>query len=159
MWEDLSFKGAITSKTKHAIKHKTSPARLAQLLQPSLAFCFSLQPITAYRPVPCKCFKFYCMFYFTCDRSLRYVVIVMCRGWSCSFTRWLFSCLLQPPGFDPRLTSIAGGKPWVSLCVLFTLTKSVSVGFQSFVFSSTSSHKVTFTQKRTYENLHFTIDW
>ena len=28
---------------KHAIKHKTSPARLAQVLQPSLAFCFSLQ--------------------------------------------------------------------------------------------------------------------
>jgi len=25
-------------------------ARLAQLLQPSLAFYFSLQPITAYRP-------------------------------------------------------------------------------------------------------------
>jgi len=43
-------KGAITSKTKHAIKHKTSPATLAQLLQPSLAFCFSLQPMTAYRP-------------------------------------------------------------------------------------------------------------
>ena len=43
-------KGAITSKIKHAIKHKTSPARLAQLLQPSLAFCFSLQPMTAYRP-------------------------------------------------------------------------------------------------------------
>ena len=39
-----------TSKIKHAIKHKTSPARLAQLLQPSLAFCFSLQPMTAYRP-------------------------------------------------------------------------------------------------------------
>jgi len=37
-------KGAITSKIKHAIKHKTSPARLAQLLQPSLAFCCSLQP-------------------------------------------------------------------------------------------------------------------
>ena len=36
---------------KHAIKLKTSPARLAQLLQPSLAFCFSLQPMTAYRPV------------------------------------------------------------------------------------------------------------
>jgi len=34
--------GPITSK----IKHKTSPARLAQLLQPSLAFCFSLQPMT-----------------------------------------------------------------------------------------------------------------
>ena len=31
---------AITSKIKHAIKHKTSPARLAQLLQPSLAFLF-----------------------------------------------------------------------------------------------------------------------
>jgi len=45
------YKGAITSKIKHAIKHKTSPARLAQLLQPSLAFCFSLQPMTAYRPV------------------------------------------------------------------------------------------------------------
>jgi len=37
------LKGAITSKIKHAIKHKTSPARLAQLLQPLLAFCFSLQ--------------------------------------------------------------------------------------------------------------------
>jgi len=44
-------KGAITSKIKHAVKHKTSPARLAQLSQPSLAFCFSLQPMTAYRPV------------------------------------------------------------------------------------------------------------
>ena len=44
-------KGAITSKIKRALKHKTSPARLAQLLQPSLTFCFSLQPMTAYRPV------------------------------------------------------------------------------------------------------------
>jgi len=35
-------KGAITSKIKHAIKLKTSPARLAQLLQPSLAFLFYL---------------------------------------------------------------------------------------------------------------------
>ena len=41
-------KGVITSKIKHAIKLKTSPARLAQLLQPSLAFCFSLQPMTAH---------------------------------------------------------------------------------------------------------------
>ena len=46
-------KGAITSKIKHAIKRKTSPARLAHFaqllqLQPSLAFCFSLQPMTAY---------------------------------------------------------------------------------------------------------------
>ena len=40
--------GAITSKIKHAITHKTSPARLAQLLQPSVAFCFSLQPMTAH---------------------------------------------------------------------------------------------------------------
>jgi len=39
-----AHKGAITSKIKHAVKLKTSPARLAQLLQPSLAFCFSLQP-------------------------------------------------------------------------------------------------------------------
>jgi len=44
----LNGKGAITSKIKHAIKLKTSPARLAQLLQPSLAFCFSLQPMTAH---------------------------------------------------------------------------------------------------------------
>jgi len=41
----------IASKIKHAIKLKTSPARLAQLLQPSLAFCFSLQTMTAHRPV------------------------------------------------------------------------------------------------------------
>jgi len=40
--------GAITSKIKHAIKLKASLARLAQLLQPSLAFCFSLQPMTAH---------------------------------------------------------------------------------------------------------------
>jgi len=38
----------ITSKIKRAVKLKTSPARLAQLLQPSLAFCFSLQPMTAH---------------------------------------------------------------------------------------------------------------
>jgi len=44
-------KGAITSKIKHAIKLKTSPARLAQLYQPSLAFCVSLQPMTSHRPV------------------------------------------------------------------------------------------------------------
>jgi len=44
-------KGAITSKIKRAIKLKTSSARLAQLLlQPSLAFCFSLQPMAAYCP-------------------------------------------------------------------------------------------------------------
>jgi len=43
-------KGAITSKIKDAIKLKTSPARLAQLLQPSSAFCLSLQSMTAYRP-------------------------------------------------------------------------------------------------------------
>ena len=43
----IGSKGAITSKIKHAIKLKTSPVRLAQLLQPSLAFCFSLQPMTA----------------------------------------------------------------------------------------------------------------
>jgi len=43
--------GAITSKIKHAIKLKTSPARLAQMLQPSLVFCFSLQPMTVHRPV------------------------------------------------------------------------------------------------------------
>jgi len=46
----ITAKGAITSKIKHAIKLKTSPASLAQLLQPLLAFCFSLQPMTAYRP-------------------------------------------------------------------------------------------------------------
>ena len=41
-------KGTITSKIKHATNLKTSPARLAQLLQPSLAFCFSLQPMTVH---------------------------------------------------------------------------------------------------------------
>ena len=46
----VTAKGAITSKIKHAMKHKTSPARLAQLLQPSLASSFSLQPMTVYRP-------------------------------------------------------------------------------------------------------------
>ena len=46
----FAVKGAIRSNIKPAIKLKTSPARLAQLLQPSLAFCFSLQPMTAYRP-------------------------------------------------------------------------------------------------------------
>jgi len=50
-YQHPSAKGAITSKIKHAIKHKTSPARLVQLLQPSLAFCFSLQPMTVHRPV------------------------------------------------------------------------------------------------------------
>jgi len=42
--ETVCSKGAITSKIKLAvkltIKLKTSSARLAQLLQPSLAFCF-----------------------------------------------------------------------------------------------------------------------
>jgi len=54
---DIQCKGAITSKIKHGIKRKTSPVRLAQLLQPSLAFCFSLQPMTAHRPdavIGCK---------------------------------------------------------------------------------------------------------
>ena len=46
----MPCKGAIISKIKHAIKLKTSPARLAKLLQPSSAFCFNLQPMTAYRP-------------------------------------------------------------------------------------------------------------
>ena len=61
----------ITSKIKHAIKLKTSPARLAQLLQPSLAFCFSLQLMTAHRDEGCNScaslagLKFYCTFYFT----------------------------------------------------------------------------------------------
>ena len=52
-WKIVNLR-AITSKIKHAIKHKTSPARLAQLLQPSLAFCFSLQPMTAYTVIGCK---------------------------------------------------------------------------------------------------------
>jgi len=47
------LKGAITSKIKHAIKHKTSPARLTQLLQSSLALYFSLQPMTAHWTVRC----------------------------------------------------------------------------------------------------------
>ena len=42
----LKERSQFTNKIKHAIQLKTSPARLAQLLQPSLAFCFSLQPMT-----------------------------------------------------------------------------------------------------------------
>jgi len=53
LYTNAFSKGAITSKIK-CNKLKTShasTARLAQLLQPSLAFCFSLQPMTpAYRP-------------------------------------------------------------------------------------------------------------
>jgi len=45
--QTVSAKGAITSKIKHAIKLKTP---VAQLLQSSLAFCFSLQHMAAYRP-------------------------------------------------------------------------------------------------------------
>jgi len=41
----LKSKRSITSKIKLAT------ARLAQLLQPSLAFCFSLQPMTVHHPV------------------------------------------------------------------------------------------------------------
>jgi len=44
----LCAKGAITSKIKHATVLKTSPARVAQLMQPSSAFCFSLQPMTGH---------------------------------------------------------------------------------------------------------------
>jgi len=71
-------KGAITSKIKHAIKLKTSPARLAQLLHN----CSGRYAVTG-----CKLKQnanegcnscaslaglvLYCMFYFTCDRSLR----------------------------------------------------------------------------------------
>jgi len=50
----VTTKGVITSKIKHAIKLQTSPARLAQLLQLSLAFCFSMQPMTAHRPCSCS---------------------------------------------------------------------------------------------------------
>jgi len=88
--------GGITTTVKHAIKltiklkTSTGPARLAQLLQPSLAFCCKLQPMTAYRTCAslaglvlcfiaaacCSCNdfkfypKFYCMFYCSCDRSI-----------------------------------------------------------------------------------------
>jgi len=57
------------------MKHKTSPASLAQLLQPSLAFCFSLQPMTAYRQLH-SCASLaglvlcFIACFFTCDRSL-----------------------------------------------------------------------------------------
>jgi len=67
----LCDKGEITSKIKHAIKLKTSPARLAQL--PSLEFCFSVQ--------------FYCMFYFTCDCSLTQYNFFIGLLW------WLSSCV------------------------------------------------------------------
>ena len=49
--------GGITTTIKHAtkltlkLKTTSGPAKLAQLLQPSLAFCCTLQPMTAYRTV------------------------------------------------------------------------------------------------------------
>jgi len=58
------------------------PVYILYLLTKHCTFCFSLQPTISYRPHMdgttvqqlCKscrtCFKFYCMFYFTCDRSL-----------------------------------------------------------------------------------------
>ena len=61
---DLAYGGSTTT-TKHAIKLATKlktnpgPAGLAQLFQPSLAFCCKLQPVTAYR----TCVKFYRKFY------------------------------------------------------------------------------------------------
>jgi len=163
----VGIKGAITSKIKHAITLKTSPARLAQLLQPSLAFCFSLQPMTAYRPgldgTPnikykkggggknlkkyiknttanptdliwpsyicrnvnnkyerflrwsffssllrfnlwvylrtCRtCFMFYCMFYFTCDRSLRHETLHRHR--CASVQMWLVISTFKRPHND-----------------------------------------------------------
>ena len=45
--QPVMAQGAVTSKIKHATKLKTSPARLAQLLQPSLAFCFSALSLAA----------------------------------------------------------------------------------------------------------------
>ena len=63
-------KGAITSKIKHAVKLKTSPAWRTvrrHWLQAKTKCQWGLQQL-------CKscttCFMFYCMFYFTCDRSL-----------------------------------------------------------------------------------------
>jgi len=73
-------KEAITSKIKHAIKHRTSPAKktctTVAALTPSLAASKNKMLMWAATVVQqlCKscrtCFKFYCMFYFTCDRSL-----------------------------------------------------------------------------------------
>jgi len=46
---------ALYAGLKHAIKLKTSPARLAQLLQPSLAFCFSVPSSPGrYAVIGCK---------------------------------------------------------------------------------------------------------
>ena len=76
----------ITSKIKHAIKHKTSPARLAQLLRNCCSPHWHF--VGRYAVIGCKLKQnanegrnscaslaglvlFYCMFYFTCDRSLR----------------------------------------------------------------------------------------
>ena len=62
-------KGTITSKLKHAIKHNTSPARLAQLLRYAVIGCKENKMLMRAAIVVqqlCKscrtCFKFYCMF-------------------------------------------------------------------------------------------------
>jgi len=93
----LISKGAITSKLKHAIKLKTSPATLAQLFlhQCCIPHYHFILACSQRRRIGCKlkqnanegcnsctckscgtCFKFYCMFYFTCDRSLTKIAIL-----------------------------------------------------------------------------------
>jgi len=86
-------KGAITSTIKHAIKHKTSTARLAQLDgTPSLAASYSKMLMRAATVVQqlrksCRtCFMFHCMFYFTCDRSLTSLAAAACHVRRCLFT-------------------------------------------------------------------------
>jgi len=90
----------VKNKTYNKTLKSPCPARLAQLLQPSLAFCFSLQPMTAYRTVrrhwlqlTKKCWrelhqlcksrrtyfkfyrKFYCTFYWSCDPSITHSIL------------------------------------------------------------------------------------
>jgi len=122
------YKGAIASKIIHAIKHKTSHARLAQLLQPSLAFCFRLQPMMAYpgryAVIGCKLkqnadescnncasiaglvlFLFRCMFYFTCDRFLTLELCILCSFCTCECVSWFVDLWTsrRPPNFCQHL--------------------------------------------------------
>jgi len=77
-------KGAITSKIKHAIKHKTGPARLAQLLHNCCTGRWAVigcklkqnanEGCNSCASLAGSMLSFIaCMFYFTCDRSLRHV--------------------------------------------------------------------------------------
>jgi len=146
----MTSEGAITSKIKHAIKHTTSPARIAQLLQPSLAFCLSLQPMTAHCNSCRTCFKVLLHVLFYLWSLLKWIVVgywpAVCLAHKDAVdlndsiqssvqvhpTRHrLWSTFYLPPFASPQTTE----PPWLALCthhthavINFDICLSVSFG-------------------------------